>query len=103
MAAKTDYIRARVTPELKASTQAIFESIGLSTTDAIVLFLKQVEMKNGIPFELTASDSVYPSKVSRPLPKARGNVDVKARLERMYTGKKMKGDAVAELLSERYQ
>ena len=101
MATKTDYIRARVTPELKASTQAIFESLGLSTTDAIVLFLKQVEMKNGIPFELTVSDtsenkmSAY-RRVHKP-------VDLKARLDRMYKGKKVAGDAVSELLNERYE
>ncbi len=101
MATKTDYIRARVTPELKANTQTIFESLGLSTTDAIVLFLKQVEMKNGIPFELTVSDT--PESNMPSYRRATQPVDLKARLERMYKGRKVAGDAVSELLNERYE
>ena len=101
MATKTDYIRARVAPELKANTQTIFERLGLSTTDAIVLFLKQVEMKNGIPFELTVSDT--PESNMPSYRRANQPVDLKARLERMYKGRKVAGDAVSELLDERYE
>ena len=43
-------IHARIDPRLKKSTQAIFSKIGLSTTDAIRLFLKQVELHRGLPF-----------------------------------------------------
>ena len=43
-------IHARIDPRLKKSTQAIFSKIGLSTTDAIRLFLKQVELYRGLPF-----------------------------------------------------
>ncbi len=101
MATKTDYIRARINPELKASTQAIFENLGLSTTDAIILFLKQVEMKNGIPFELTVNE---PVKSETPkLPRiGKSKVDIQARLDRIYKGREVKGDAVGELLKERY-
>lgn len=82
MATKTDYIRARVTPELKASTQTIFEKLGLSTTDAIVLFLKQVEMENGIPFELAVSET--PENKMPVYHRPNQSVDLKARLERIY-------------------
>ena len=102
MAIKTDYIRARVNPELKANTQAIFENLGLSTSDAIVLFLKQVEMKNGIPFDLTVSEEVKvrraPSRHEAPKKES-----IQSRLERIYKGRKVSGNAVGELLKERYE
>jgi DNA-damage-inducible protein J len=52
MTAKTQMIHARIEPRLKRSAEAIFSKIGLSTSDAIRLFLKQVELHRGLPFPL---------------------------------------------------
>ena len=49
---KTETVRARVTPELKHSAESVFNTIGLSPSQAIVLFYKQVELRNGLPFEV---------------------------------------------------
>lgn len=49
---KTDFIRARVEPELKAHVHAIFEELGLTPTQAITLFYKRVKCEHGLPFEL---------------------------------------------------
>ena len=40
--AKTEFIRARVEPELKTQAEEIFSKLGLSPTDAITLFYVQV-------------------------------------------------------------
>jgi|UniRef100_Q07RT9 DNA-damage-inducible protein J len=48
--AKTGYINARVEPKLKKSAEAVFDKIGLSTTEAVTIFLKQVVAQKGIPF-----------------------------------------------------
>ena len=50
MPVKTKMIHARVDPRLKRSTEAIFSEIGLSTTEAIRLFLTQVQLHRGLPF-----------------------------------------------------
>ena len=50
-AAKTGMIRARVSPELKAEAEGILAEIGLSSSDAIRMFYKQVTLRNGLPFE----------------------------------------------------
>ncbi len=50
--AKTRMIHARVDPELHESTAEIFSRIGISTTEAIRLFLKQVELHQGLPFSV---------------------------------------------------
>jgi DNA-damage-inducible protein J len=50
-AAKTGMIRARVSPELKAQAEGILAEIGLSSSDAIRMFYKQVTLQKGLPFE----------------------------------------------------
>ena len=45
-------VRARVDSNLKSETESIFHELGLSTSQAITLFLKKVKMERGIPFEL---------------------------------------------------
>lgn len=49
-AAKTGYINARIEPKLKKRAEAVFDKIGLSTTDAVTMFLTQVVAQNGLPF-----------------------------------------------------
>ena len=49
---KTESIRARVEPDLKEDAEAVFEELGLTPTEAITLFYRQVKLHNGLPFEL---------------------------------------------------
>ena len=46
---KTRMLHARVDPKLKRSAERVFLALGLSTTEAIRLFLKQVELHQGLP------------------------------------------------------
>ena len=45
-------VRARVNGELKHEVEEILSQIGLSTSQAITLFLKRIKYERGIPFEL---------------------------------------------------
>ena len=47
-------VQARVTPELKQQAEAVFFEIGLSTAEAIRIFLKQAVNSGGLPFQPTA-------------------------------------------------
>ena len=51
--AKTQMIHARIEPKLKRSAERIFSEVGMSTTEAIRLFLKQVELHHGLPFAVS--------------------------------------------------
>jgi DNA-damage-inducible protein J len=51
--AKTLMIHARIDPKLKKSAESVFSKIGISTTEAIRLFLKQVELHKGLPFPVS--------------------------------------------------
>ena len=44
-------IRARISPDLKAEAEGILDRIGLSSSDAIRMFYKQITMRKGLPFE----------------------------------------------------
>jgi DNA-damage-inducible protein J len=57
---KTATVRARLEPSLKEKAEEILQSLGLSTTQAITLYYKQIEMNNGLPF-----DVVVPSALTR--------------------------------------
>jgi DNA-damage-inducible protein J len=50
---KTQMIHARIEPKLKRAAERIFSEIGMSTTEAIRLFLKQVELQRGLPFSVS--------------------------------------------------
>ena len=43
-------VHARIDPKLKKSAERVFSDLGLSTTEAIRLFLRQVELHEGLPF-----------------------------------------------------
>ena len=47
---KSEMIRARVEPELKQEAETVFSKLGLSATQAITLFYKQVTLQQGLPF-----------------------------------------------------
>jgi len=57
---KTSTVRARIKPELKNKAEQVFRDLGLSTTQAITLFYRQVELQNGLPF-----DVVIPNEITR--------------------------------------
>ncbi len=48
--AKTETIRARVEPDLKAKAEAVLAALGMSPTEAITLFYRQVTLYRGLPF-----------------------------------------------------
>ncbi|MBZ0203090.1 MAG: type II toxin-antitoxin system RelB/DinJ family antitoxin [Ignavibacteria bacterium] len=57
---RTAMIRARTEPKLKKEVESIFSELGLTSTEAINIFYKQVRLRNGIPFEVK-----IPNKLTR--------------------------------------
>ena len=49
---KTATVRARIEPDLKEEVEDLFHELGLSTTDAINIFYRQVKLRHGFPFEV---------------------------------------------------
>jgi len=68
-------ITLRTDPEFKAECDALFGKMGISTTDAINLFLHQAVMKQSIPFTIDTVEDPW-RKVVAMLPEA-GRIDEK--------------------------
>lgn len=49
---KTSMVRARLEPDLKENAEYVFRELGLTTTQAITLFYKQVVLRRGLPFDI---------------------------------------------------
>ena len=47
-------VQARITPELKEEADAILGAIGLTSAEAIRVFLQQIVNSGGLPFQPTA-------------------------------------------------
>jgi len=49
---KTTDVRSRIEPEIKDRAAEVLASCGLNLSDAIRLFLRQVVVQEGLPFEV---------------------------------------------------
>ena len=52
MPIKESYVRARVDNRLKRDSELILHELGLTTSDAIRIFLHQIRLHKGLPFDL---------------------------------------------------
>lgn len=52
---KDAIVRARVSPDLKADAEKVFETLGINTTEAIRMFLSQVRLRQAMPFAVEVS------------------------------------------------
>ena len=78
---KTAMVRARIEPELKREVESIFHEVGLSATEAITAFYRNVKLYRGIPFELR-----LPNKTTR---KTFEDTDAARNLMRSKSSKEM--------------
>ena len=69
---KTATISARIDPELKEKAEEVFQKLGLTSSQAIVLFYKQVEIQKGLPFAVRIPNE----ETIKALKQARERVDL---------------------------
>ena len=81
--ARTETIRARVEPALKNEAEAILKKVGLSSSEAMRLFLYQVVQQRGLPFEVKIP-----------------NAETIAAIEELETGKGIRVNSVEELFDD---
>lgn len=78
---KSAYITARIEPTLKASAESVLQKLGVSTTDAITIFLRQVVMQRGFPFDVRIP-----------------NATTRKAIEELESGRGKRYDTIDELL-----
>lgn len=57
---KTATIRARIEPNLKKEAEGLLDKMGLSSTQAITIFYRQITLRKRLPF-----DVLIPNKTTR--------------------------------------
>ena len=63
--AKTAQIRARVEPELKERAEGILETLGVTPTEAIRAFYRQVILMEGLPFDVRIPNATTRATMDR--------------------------------------
>lgn len=53
---RTSNIYIRVEPDIKQQAEAVLEKLGIPMSNAVSIFLRQVIMQNGLPFEVKIPD-----------------------------------------------
>lgn len=69
---KTTTVRARVENKLKAEVEAVLQKLGLTTSQAIIIYLKQIALNEGIPFAVkipnkTTAEALAQTKLKKNL------------------------------------
>ena len=49
---KTQVVRARVNPKIKADSERVLRALGLTISEAINLLLHQIKLRKGLPFDV---------------------------------------------------
>ena len=50
--AKTAYVTARIDPHLKKEAEKILRAMGISVSEAVTIFFKQIVLHRKIPFDI---------------------------------------------------
>jgi addiction module RelB/DinJ family antitoxin len=87
--AKTGYITARVEPKLKARAGRVLAKSGVTTTQAITMFLTQIVLNEGLPFDVRV-----PHAQTRKVVEELENPVKRAKLKRYATTGEMLGDVL---------
>ena len=97
-ATRTANVFTRVDPETKEQAEAILNQLGIPMSNAIGMFLKQIVMQRGIPFEMKLPASV--PAVIGSMTKEEFNMELQKGMDDIAAGRVISADAVeAEMKS----
>lgn len=98
--AKTSNVIARVEPEVKEQAEEVLNELGIPMSNAIGLFLRQVVLQRGIPFEmkLPARKPICTADLSEDQFKS----EIEKGLASYASGRYQTADQVAEEMRSEY-
>lgn len=79
---KTAMVHARIEPETKRSAEGVLNRLGISPTEAIRIFYRQITLRRGLPFAVHVPNA----RTAATLQKSRRGVGVEKfdSLEQMF-------------------
>ena len=97
---KTTSIFARVEPEIKERAEAVLNKLGIPMSNAINIFLRQVVLQNGLPFEVKIPQN-RPLAIE-DLTLDEFNNEIENGFNDLKAGRVVSTDKVAERLKKEY-
>jgi len=92
--ARTSNIFVRVEPEIKAQAEQVLEQLGIPMSNAIGLFLRQIVLQRGIPFDMKLPKN-NPLALSS-LSEQQFNAEIEKGLTDLTAGKVVSAEKVAD-------
>jgi DNA-damage-inducible protein J len=98
--ARTSNIFARVEPEIKEQAEKVLNELGIPMSNAIGLFLRQIVLQRGIPFDIKLPQN-KPLSIGM-LSEQQFNAEIEKGLADLTTGKVVSADSVADRMHRDY-
>ena len=98
--AKTSNIFARVEPAIKEQAEVILEQLGIPMSNAINMFLRQVVLQKGIPFEMKLPK--YQMTDMGSLTEEQFNAEIEMGIQDANAGRIISAQSVAERMKQEY-
>lgn len=96
--ARTSNVFARVEPEVKEQAESILNQLGIPMSNAVGMFLRQVVIQRGIPFDIKLPAN-KPISVSE-LTKEQLNAEIAKGMEDIENGKVYSTEDITQQLEE---
>ena len=96
--ARTSNVFARVEPEVKEQAESILNQLGIPMSNAVGMFLRQVVIQRGIPFDIKLPAN-KPLSVSE-LTKEQLNAEIAKGMEDIENGKVYSAEDITQQLEE---
>lgn len=98
--ARTSSVFARVEPEIKEQAEKVLGQLGIPMSSAIGLFLRQIVLQRGIPFDIRLPQR-KPLSIG-VLSQEEFNAEIEKGLAELTTGKVVSADSVANSMYHDY-
>lgn len=98
--AKTSNIFARVEPTVKEQAEIILEQLGVPMSNAINMFLRQVVLQKGIPFDMKLPK--YQMVNMSALTEEQFNAEIEMGMQDVTGGRITSAQNVAERMKQEY-
>lgn len=98
--ARTSNIFARVEPEIKEQAEQVLNQLGIPMSNAIGLFLRQIVLQRGIPFEMKLPEKVLPD--CSAMTDEQFNAAITLGMMDLSEGKVMTSAQVADMMKRDY-
>ena len=97
---KTTSIFTRVEPEIKEQAEMVLNKLGISMSNAVNIFLRQVVLQNGLPFEVKITHNK--PLAFEDLASEEFNNEIEKGFNDLRAGRVVSADKVAERITREY-